>query len=521
MLSDWLTRFIWNATWKRQRDLSPHEVFVFGAGAHCEAGYPLYAQLFSRDYVASLLSTLIALGDYPALQDQLTALLDEARHFASYNEHFEELLGRLIDSAPAEAKRLLSYYTTLLRCADSTARLQFDIAAVDNIFYLQAFYWTLLRSRRPFSIFTFNHDTLPEQTMSSGDFAYGDVLHELTGDVLPQIRLYKPHGSLNWGFCEQCNLITNAGSMEGFPDYPRQCSQCGLSIDRPYVVPPDHRKRFATLHSINNFRQDLTMCRKVFFFGYSMPEYDHYVRPVFARHIPADADVFVIDPYITTDLIDRFDIGVGNISFVKATFRDFVMRECKSPTITEAFGMSLPAVHLESAREPAGRESIVRIASVSGALTAYLGEHCSFADVSHRGVRLYHDSFQSPIDNYIPMNRALHPGMRVAWKTDVVERVDRKIICDSLSASFNVAIVAKRKREVLTLLLDVNRDASYIDIVACSPVQVATRANAAIVSRLFAMGNVTRWPEGMIVRQEDKREAHFSEGARGTEPLGT
>jgi hypothetical protein len=120
---------------------------------------------------------------------------------------------------------------------------------------------------------------------------------------LHQLRVIKPHGSVNWLSCPSCNrLFTGLGSPEDvWAQYclERECPRCapidgGSPVLRSLYVTPTFLKSFENLHLQNVWHAaylELSGAERVVFVGYSLPDADYHLRALFKRAIRRGVEV--------------------------------------------------------------------------------------------------------------------------------------------------------------------------------------------------------------------------------------
>ncbi|MGO7377509.1 SIR2 family protein [Rhizobium ruizarguesonis] len=154
-------------------------------------------------------------------------------------------------------------------------------------------------------VVTTNWDTLLDRAIcceTSAPPAYGTLgarLVDYLGHDLKQQetsesrRLYKLHGSFNWQYCPRCgNLYVNPNKIimpvEGarLSSLDREC-HCGAEMDG-LVVTPSFVKRYLNVHLGNIWRgaqKALEAAREWIFVGYSLPNDDLWIRAMLLRAV--------------------------------------------------------------------------------------------------------------------------------------------------------------------------------------------------------------------------------------------
>lgn len=150
------------------------------------------------------------------------------------------------------------------------------------------------------------------------------------------IQIYKPHGSLNWLFCQECDLI------ELFPFEkigidamiePNPCKKCGKKME-PIVIPPTYFKEFEKKYLIDIWRKTETVIKEaknLYFCGYSFPDADIHIKHLLKRgeiNAKPDLNIYVINRSICTDLKERYErFFKSEIYFIVQNFDEFCKNE--------------------------------------------------------------------------------------------------------------------------------------------------------------------------------------------------
>ena len=144
------------------------------------------------------------------------------------------------------------------------------------------------------AIITTNWDILLEHSVEESMFHYGALIQSYKkpplqssgGYIIPILKL---HGSLNWGFCEEC------GQIYYFDEkiYGQLVSANNVKCEKhpdvrltPFIIPPtlsklekaeirNRNSPYVPLRSVwSEARKYLMSCDEVYFIGYSFPETD-------------------------------------------------------------------------------------------------------------------------------------------------------------------------------------------------------------------------------------------------------
>lgn len=111
-----------------------------------------------------------------------------------------------------------------------------------------------------------------------------------------ELRLLKPHGSLNWLFCGNCGRLFYTAREKArwrvIQAGSEACSHCGGQLSALFI-PPAAEKLSATSESPlaeiwGKTRALLTKCRSIFVIGYSFPKGDLQFRTLFQEAISSN-----------------------------------------------------------------------------------------------------------------------------------------------------------------------------------------------------------------------------------------
>ncbi len=313
-------------------------VYVLGAGFSYGAGFPLQANLLQRlreltivdippepfgvfaDAVSRALPFVARAypTQDPSLEDVFT-LLD---HAIARREHCAGAAWDQLDDIRESLKTgiLIALHAAHQRVTPSALALYRAIGA-------HVIHAALDGPPAQVSVVSLNWDTLLEDSVywcirrlgltGKVDVNYGCDSQPLGPDCphIPSfeqgskgfvgVRVFKPHGSVNWLVCPACSrLFTGLGSPEeAWAQYclPRPCPKCSRAapdpsspILRPLYVTPTFLKSFENLHLQNVWHRahlDLTEAESVVFVGYSFPEADYHLRTLFRRAIRPGAQI--------------------------------------------------------------------------------------------------------------------------------------------------------------------------------------------------------------------------------------
>ncbi len=165
------------------------------------------------------------------------------------------------------------------------------------------------------------------------------------------IKLIKIHGSLNWKYCNCCNQvlltpfdkgidlgISKADWQNGFDDDTddicAHLSNARCSRDKnefqTMLVPPSHMKDLS--HPINSrlfieSAEEIRRAKKVVFIGYSLPEADIHMKAILKKSLRPETDIYVVNVDRSENFKFRFKGLAKQVSFVLASFEDFISDE--------------------------------------------------------------------------------------------------------------------------------------------------------------------------------------------------
>lgn len=328
--------------------LSPHTVYVLGAGFSREAFIPLQAEILQSIRNLSLSDAPVELVD-PFLNATTYANQFLVDVFGSECNPSLENVFTLLDETITHRQYCLGYSWRDLDLISKSL-----IQAILYLFYIRErnvpeegrqFYGSLAayllqqrleagQAQHPFSIVSLNWDCVLdnvlhgciEQEMAPYvdiDYCcYTNPLDDSTEHIpsliqkskgLFNVKIMKLHGSTNWFLCPNCHrLYTGLASPERiWTSYLKgaPCPRCDFVLSQskgsttvspllePFFVTPTFLKRFENPHIRmvwHNAYLDLCEASKVVFIGYSFPEADYQVRTLLKRAIRPEAKIDVV-----------------------------------------------------------------------------------------------------------------------------------------------------------------------------------------------------------------------------------
>nr|WP_243893133.1 SIR2 family protein [Shewanella algae] len=155
------------------------------------------------------------------------------------------------------------------------------------------------------------------------------------------IKLIKLHGSLNWKYCNCCSqtILTpwnkhidlTTGELTRFDpswmgeiDSANACPRDGHPLST-MIVPPTHSKvlKHPVVQSLMyEAQKEIRLAKKVVFVGYSFPDADIHIKAMFAKNLRENAEVMVVNPYLTEDAKQAYQGLSPNVEFIELGFQE-------------------------------------------------------------------------------------------------------------------------------------------------------------------------------------------------------
>ncbi|WP_003545323.1 SIR2 family protein [Desulfotomaculum nigrificans] len=282
--------------------------FVFGAGASAAEGAPTIANFLSESYRLygnNAEFTLIWNFIKESFSKPITGYQDMQDNFPSIDEIFSLIDYCLIsntsltrqhsiDSIHKIKRQLISLMTRTLR----EMAKSYDTHLVFLERHLNAF--------KGCDIISLNYDTLLDKALTSivkDKVNYGFSSENSFAQVKGKYRLYKLHGSLNWGNCTFCKNITifdRDVAHELGSNYP--CKECSHHNLEPVIITPTLLKdyNYAKLQNVwDSAFKVISKCDVLVFIGYSLNFADVSIIHLIKRAISAGGNklkkIVVID----------------------------------------------------------------------------------------------------------------------------------------------------------------------------------------------------------------------------------
>lgn len=347
-------------------------VFLLGAGASYDHGYPLVGEFLSSKYLTWLCDQCAGIGagaEYmlPDSRDSLAYALAEAKAFSKVSDNFEEVLSEAFQDANSY-KRVMAFTNWVLASAWSMVHST-DLMSTAEYLGLAGMLLELSRMGNS-CVITFNYDTSAEDAVSSLSrivakrpsistesiqFNYGftdqvwDVfpkrMLDFSATILPmtypngRVLILKLHGSINVTICQECSAL-HYSSLEALshefmfqsPDLKRQfatCKVCGRGSLNVLLIPPGKRKKIpAHFEQLWNVAEDrLLSADLVVLGGYSVPAYDPEARTLLQENL-MNKEVLLIDPFPRQETVDFLRAVPGTrLSVLRQGFSEFLRYE--------------------------------------------------------------------------------------------------------------------------------------------------------------------------------------------------
>ncbi len=301
-------------------------LFIFGAGASKADKAPLQNELFSE--IFNLLEGSKEYQNIQLNQDIVEELKDFLYKLYPIREEpkkdffyptFEEVMGLIYFAISRDEsfkgfsqKNLRNYSEWLIALIAIVLDKKLKQAPGINKKFINALYESFkmkqndIENNEIMNIFVnhnyflnVNYDLLLDSALydlKKGYRIYVDYCTEIQYPIpkANKIRLFKPHGSLNWLLCKSCGIRIFGGdkkiAMEHFNsilnDSEVQCNQCDGGIISALIVPPSFFKELHNYFIRNiliSLENHLKEVQHLVFIGYSFPEADIHLKYLFKK----------------------------------------------------------------------------------------------------------------------------------------------------------------------------------------------------------------------------------------------
>jgi|GEM_PF-2594886 len=279
-------------------------IFFLGAGASVSAGVPTFNNFRKQ---AILIDKEISSKDEPIIKNLFELVLNY------WNENFNE--SNIEELYEAVEMREMLAEPEIITTKDIEEFIFYTIKKssikTENSIGLFEDFLRFSLLFRPSAIITTNWDTILESSrqwpLESGWINYGcvkpydPISYSEFSDYGPKFCILKLHGSLNWGYCENCGHIyyltekisDRLTSLDGVKCNDDNCRENNFNLQR-MIVPPKLSKLikpepnsdsvsatspyFKLVHIWKKAYNYLKLCERIFFIGYSFPETDVQMR---------------------------------------------------------------------------------------------------------------------------------------------------------------------------------------------------------------------------------------------------
>ena len=330
-------------------------VFLLGAGASYDHGYPLVREFLAAKYLAWLFDQCVGI---PAGVGDHSIALAQAEQFRKTSENFEEVLTAAFETS-ADYSRVIDYAYWLLSTVWDIVRSRM-LGTTAEYLGLATLIFEISQAGRC-SVVTFNYDTTVEDALSclggmmarrgmpaaSLYFNYGfarpianvlpeRTITEFTGTYLPRshpngrVPILKLHGSVTTLACEHCGGVHYLPLDANRADLPaKACNICGGGSLELLMVPPGKRKQIpkALDELWLKAEDELASSALVVIAGYSLPEYDAEARTLLQTAL-VGKDVLLVDPAPNASAIEFLSKTAGaNLRVIQQTTGTFLRQE--------------------------------------------------------------------------------------------------------------------------------------------------------------------------------------------------
>ncbi|MCB4791033.1 MAG: hypothetical protein LHV68_04015 [Elusimicrobia bacterium] len=282
------------------------ELYIIGAGAsHAAAQLPLGRELGWLNFLEGSTS-------YPDIPGQRK------------NYFFDQMLAYSYDQKNWKAFKNLKkaiYAHISIKCIYEYQNVIFD---------------NFLKNKNPSetSIITFNFDTLIRD--NSENNVYIDYLinfnnkkrNSIFKKIQQKLPLIKLHGSIEWAYCYKCGKLILLEPWVKPETYNNYMCTCG-GLYEPFIAVPHENiiqlpVWFQELWNLA--AHELKKAEKIYFIGYSFPEYDTEAIKLLQDNIDKDTAIVVVDPHSETvkDRLAELGFKRNNILSENMGFKDYV-----------------------------------------------------------------------------------------------------------------------------------------------------------------------------------------------------
>lgn len=345
-------------------------VFILGAGASHPDGVPLQEHILPQilsgrnpeiavSEIGKELRKFVCDNFYVNFDRGVYPGLEAVFGFLDYFLHQDESL-----SADYSHHRLRQIKENLIKAIHYVVNLNTDKHSPTYHRLWEA----IQRLNRNVSIVTLNYDTLLEQSFDFLFRKYGYIdyciplmndepserltryrfwinprrpVWVMEGEAPAPYKILKLHGSLNWKYCNCCRqtLLTpwdrtidlNRGTLIGRLHPEQETYDYACPIDgtdfQTLILPPSYIKTLG--HPVISYlygeaAREIRSTKRVVFVGYSLSDADVHIKALLKKNLSENAELVVINPKTSGELIRQYG-GLGRHTvFVRSTFEALV-----------------------------------------------------------------------------------------------------------------------------------------------------------------------------------------------------
>ena len=328
-------------------------VLILGAGASKKAGAPLMAEFLDvahelwktgqvSDEDGSFQTVFKGLGTLQRVHSKSQLDIQNVESvFASFE--MARTLGRFVDYPVEEIPSLVeSMRTVIVRTIEKTLVFPVRSTAVMPPSPYEAFSHRIqvlrenARPRQKVAVITFNYDLAIDYSLLQRRIPIDYALGPESSDGNEAVPVLKLHGSINWGWCNECRktiawmmkdyLVT--ANLQVWPETTGVRLPVGSQLatykahghdleGTPVIIPPtwnkaEYRRNLESVWS--RAAHELADAENIFVFGYSMPPTDEFFRFLYALGTVGETPLkrfWVFDPDQSGKVQERFAALLG------------------------------------------------------------------------------------------------------------------------------------------------------------------------------------------------------------------
>lgn len=187
-----------------------------------------------------------------------------------------------------------------------------------------------IKEHKNSSIITTNYDGCMDESILRNKMQLKGTIGSESEENNPDaVQLIKMHGSINWAYCDSCQVVREFDLLELKETYEKDklsfpvigiCKNCG-GLRRPLLVPPLSFKflMFPNLVDIwSSANQSIEEADYIIVVGYSFSEADTYITKIISRSISMNKNQKMIivntDQKLASTLRDRFSARIDKFN---------------------------------------------------------------------------------------------------------------------------------------------------------------------------------------------------------------